>query len=276
MYDACHGATFDLVSVATSTDGTDVRYVVQPGLTYAPTQTITVPNTWTETNSFTATLTNVPVNLSSIVMTRSAFLGESAVAPMEGSVDSPSSGVVSVTAAMVPGLGTRSQVELGLHSSNASGFQIADVRTGGAAATQGIDLAQQALPFIAGIPVETATGVSWDQLDTGTPDLRLVSWVGHWPDGARTDFVNWTIEDAGAGTSITLPLLPAAYSSFDPSKATGLVLGHASVEYIDVDRLQGYDDARPFGPNLDAQIDDLGLFVDMPLVRRVSRTALVL
>ena len=277
LYDACHGAAFDVVAVATSSsDPPDVRYVHVPNVTFAANGSVTVPNTWSESDSFTATLANVPVNLSNIVLTHSSFLGESPAMPGTAAIDSPTPGVVSMTAPYLVGLGTRSQIDIALHDVNASGFQQFSARVANNAGTQGLDLSQEPLPWIVGAPTETATSIAWDQLDTGTPDLRLVTWSGHWTVGARTDFINWTIEDGAATTSVTLPGLPAKYSEFDPAQATGVVLGHGGVEYIDYDRLQGYDDARNFGPNLSDVLDDLGVFVDMPVQRRTSRNALTL
>ena len=64
LYDACHGNTFDLLAVATSTDTPpDVRYVAIPNVPYVANGTITVPNAWSSTGSFMATLANVPANL---------------------------------------------------------------------------------------------------------------------------------------------------------------------------------------------------------------------
>jgi hypothetical protein len=274
LYDGCHGATFDLVAVATSSsDPPDVRYVDIPNVTFAANGSITVPNTWTESDAFTATLANVPVNISGILLTRASYLGETPAALGNASADSPTPGVVSMTAPYVQGLGTRSQVDIALHDANASGFQVFSARVANVAGTQGLDLSQEPLPWIVGAPVETTSSISWDQLDTGTADVRLVTWAGHWTVGSRTDFINWTIEDGATTTSVTLPGLPSKYSEFDPAQATGVVLGHGGVEYIDYDRLQGYDDARSFGPNLGDLLDDLGVFVDMPVQRRTSRAA---
>ena len=276
FYDACHGAKFDLVAVATSSDESDVRYVVVPDVTYAANGSITVPNTWSTTNGFVATLTNVPTGISSLALTHSTFLGESPSAPGDASAMSPAPGIVSLTAPYVPGIGSRSELELALHHDSASGFQTFSARIASTAGTQGLDLSQQSLPFIVGAISETPTTIAWDQLDSGTPDARFVTWSGHWSVGTRTDYINWTIEDAGTGTSLTLPGLPSKYGEYDPAQATGVALGHGGVEYVDYDRLNGYDDARAYGPNLVDTFDDLGVFVDMPVQRRVSRNALFL
>jgi hypothetical protein len=181
-----------------------------------------------------------------------------------------------MTAAYVQGLGTRSQIEIGLHDQNATGFQRFSARVASVAGTQGLDLAQEPLPWIVGAVTETPTSIAWDQLDTGTPDVRFVSWAGHWTVGSRIDYINWTIEDSGATTSVTLPGLPSKYGEFDPAQATSVVLGHGGVQYVDIDRLHGYDEARAYGPNLMDPLEDLGVFVDMPIQRRTSRNALFL
>jgi hypothetical protein len=277
LYDTCHGGTFDLVAVATSTSTPpDVRYVNLPNVTYAANGSITVPNTWMTSDSFMATLANVPVGISNLALTHSSYLGETPAAPGDVSADSPAPGVVSMTAAYVQGLGTRSQVDIALHDTNASGFQRFSARVASVAGTQGLDLSQEPLPWIVGALTETPTSIAWEQLNTGTPDVRLVTWAGHWAVGARTDYINWTIEDGTATTSLTLPGLPSKYGEYDPAQATSVVLGHGGVQYIDVDRLHGYDEARAYGPNLSDAFEDLGVFVDMPIQRRISRNALFL
>ncbi|HEX8114190.1 MAG TPA: hypothetical protein VF516_40955 [Kofleriaceae bacterium] len=271
--DGCHGATFDLLSVATSTtDPPDVRYIYQTGLTYAANGAVTVPNTWSSMASFTATLTNVPGNLSDLELTHATLLGKIAAAPVTTGVTSPSAGVVAATTSYPPAVGNGAITTLALHNSNASGFQTLEVRTQTVAATLGIDLAQQALPWLVGAPTGTLTGASWDQLEGGAPDVRLVTWNGHWTDGVRTVFVSWTFEDGEHTTSIALPALPAKYAAYDPGKASGVVVARPAVTYLDYDALDGYDAARRYGPNLGDSLTDLGVLTDRPLVRRLSRT----
>jgi hypothetical protein len=277
LYNACHGTSFDLLAVATSTDDPpDVRYVAIPNVPYAANGTITVPNSWSSTGSFMATLANVPANLSSITLARELYLGEATAETASTSVDTPHAGLVSVTAPYVQGLGTRSQISLGLHEQNATGFQTFVARVAGTAGTQGLDLGQMQLPWIVGVVSETATTVSWDQLDGGTPDVRLVTWSGYWAVGTRTDYVSWTIEDGSATSSVTLPGLPAKYAEFDPAQATSISNGHAAVQYIDYDLLNGYDDARKYGPELGGPLESLGAFVDQPVQVRLSHSGFFL
>jgi len=277
LYNACHGSTFDLLAVATSSDTVpDVRYVAIPNVPYANNGSITVPNSWQSTGSFVATLANVPANLSSLSLTRSLYLGEAVAPTASGSVDAPQAGLVSVAAPYVQGLGTRSQISLALHEQNASGFQTFVARVANTAGTQGLDLGQEPLPWIAGVVSETATTVSWDQIGSGTPDVRLVTWGGYWTVGTRTDYISWTIEDANVTSSLALPGLPAKYAEFDPTLQTNISLGHAAVMYIDYDRLAGYDEARKYGPELGGPLESLGVFVDQPVQVRLSRSGFFL
>ncbi len=274
--DSCHGASFDLLSVATSTtDPPDVRYIYQTGLTYAANGSVTVPDSWSSMASFTATLTNVPANLADVGLTHATLLGKISAAPVSNSVTQPSPGVVAEMTSYPPSVGNGALVSLVMHNTNASGFQTVDVRTQAVAATLGIDLAQQALPWLVGTPTGTLTGASWDQLEGGAPDVRLVTWSGHWTDGARTVFVNWTLEDGEHATSVALPALPAKYAAYDPGKASGVTVSPPpSVRYLDYDVLDGYDAARRYGPNLGDSLIDLGVLTDRPVVRRLSRTPL--
>jgi hypothetical protein len=50
------------------------------------------------------------------------------------------------------------------------------------------------------------------------------------------------------------------------------VLGHGSVLYLDYGALNGYDRARPYRPNLADTLTNLGVLVDQPIQRRISRT----
>lgn len=223
--DGCHGATFDLLSVATSiSDPPDVRYVYQTGLSYAANGSVTVPNSWGLAASFTATLTGVPSNLGDLVLTHATLLGKIAAAPIVTGVPAPSGSVVAATSSYPPDIGSGAIVTAALHNTNASGFQTLEVRSQAVAATLGIDLAQQVLPWLVGAPTGTLTGASWDQLEGGTPDVRLVTWTGHWAAGARTVFVNWTLEDGEHTTSVALPVLPAKYAAYDPGKAAGVAV----------------------------------------------------
>ena len=250
LYNACHGSTFDLLAVATSSDTPpDVRYVAIP---------------------------NVPANLSSLSLTRSLYLGEATATTASTSIDTPHAGLVSVTAPYVQGLGTRSQITLGLHEQNASGFQTFVARVANTAGTQGLDLGQEPLPWIAGVVSETPTTVSWDQIGTGAPDVRLVTWSGYWSVGTRTDYVAWTVEDGDATSSLTLPGLPAKYAELDPTHQTTINLGHAAVQFIDYDRLNGYDEARKYGPELGGPLDSLGVFVDQAVQVRTSHSGFFL
>ena len=277
LYNACHGSTFDLLAVATSSDTPpDVRYVAIPNVPYAANGSITVPNAWSTTGSFMATLANVPANLSSLSLTRSLYLGEATATTASTSIDTPHAGLVSVTAPYVQGLGTRSQITLGLHEQNASGFQTFVARVANTAGTQGLDLGQEPLPWIAGVVSETPTTVSWDQIGTGAPDVRLVTWSGYWSVGTRTDYVAWTVEDGDATSSLTLPGLPAKYAELDPTHQTTISLGHAAVQYLDYDRLNGYDEARKYGPQLGGPLEDLGVFVDEPVQVRISHSGFFL
>lgn len=271
--DSCHGATFDLLSVAqSSSDPADVRYVYQTGLAYRAGGSVAVPNAWSTAASFTATLTHVPSSLADISVTRSTLLGAQPAAPSTAVVTQPAPGVVTATTPYPADVGNGAVIELALHHENAAGFQVFDVRTPGVAATQGIDLGQLVLPWIVAAPTGTLTGASWDQLEGGTPDVRLVTWNGHWSDGARTVFLSWTFEDGDHTTSLTLPALPTAYAAYDPARQIGVTVGRPQVTYLDVDVLDGYDAARRYGPAIGDPLSDLGVLTDRAVQRRTSRT----
>ena len=274
--DSCHGAAFDLLSIAQiSTSPPEYDYVYQSGLPYAANGNVTVPDSWTLMNDFSVTMTNTPSNLSDILVTHSAYMGE--INTAGASVDvTPTAGVDSATLPYPP-VGTRALIQLSMRSTDSSvpGQQLLEDRVNSVTSSLGVDMSQLQLPWV-GVPTETTTGVAWNQNDGGTPDARYVTWVGTWTDPQGVvDNLAWTIEDGKADHSLTLPALPASYAMYDPAQVTGVRLGRASVEYVDYANLAGYDQARPYGPNLTAALANLGVFVDQPVSRRISHTPLV-
>ena len=271
FYDACHGATFDLLStVETSTSPPDDEYVYQTGLTYAANGNVTVPDTWTGMNDLAVTMTNTPADLSDLTVAHSGFMGEVDTATVSVAVP-PTPGVDSATVRYAP-VGTRGLTTISLRSTAESGLQQLEDRTNSVTSSLGIDMSQLQLPWV-GPAGETTTNVSWDQVDGGTPDARFVTWIGNWTDGNGTNNnLNWTIEDGKADSSITLPALPASYAMYDPSKVSGVRPMSGFVVYVDYANLDGYDQARPYGPNLKDPLNVLGVFVDQPLERRISHT----
>jgi hypothetical protein len=116
-----------------------------------------------------------------------------------------------------------------------------------------VDFASLPLPDITSRPIATGTGLSWMQSGTGNPDIRLAIWIASWTDtnnvqrGVRYEI----IEPPDAATSTTLPSLPDAYIEDDPTKVTtGIQIREPFVMYADYDNLNGYDEARPHGMEL--------------------------
>jgi hypothetical protein len=267
-------AAFDLLSVATASS-TDVRYVYQQNVGYASNGSVTVPNTWTSMNNFTVTLTNVPSDVSSISVFHAAYIGEQEVASESTAIASPTAGIDTATV-LYPPVGTRARISTVMHNANASGFQNLEQRTNTLGSTLGMDTSQLQLPWVVAAPTATVMGATWDQIEGGTPDARIVTWFGHWSDATRTYYLSWEVEDGADSGTFTLPALPAAYAAYDPSKQTSIVVGRPSVVYVDVESLAGYDAARPFGTNLVDNLADIGAFADQPVHRRLSHTPLAL
>jgi hypothetical protein len=268
--DSCHGASFDLLSVASnSNEDPAAGYVFQTGIPYAAGGSVTVPDTWSPLGTFTATLTHVPADLATLRYSHSIVLGEAGAAFFDGALANPAAGTVQVTLPSPPvGTGTGTLADFFLYSA-LGGSQVVSVRRPDATASVDIDLAHD-LPWIVGPATGTITGASWDQRDGAAPDARLVSWRGRWSDGTRTNVVTWVIEDGEHTTSVTLPSLPDSYAAYDPTRASGVTVETPTVSYVDVDVLDGYDAARGYGPDLVTPLASLGVLVDRPVQQRVT------
>jgi len=271
--DSCRSTTFDLLSVATlNTDPPQVRYVYQTGLAYAAGGSVTVPGSWNIAGRFQATLTPAPDDLSTISLSHMTLLGRSPTAVFSGGVAQPAPGLVAVATPYLPGVGDGAIIVAGLHKLGGAGGQVLEVRTGLITASWTFDL-RRIVPWV-GTATATPTGASWEQTGDGAVDARLVTWRGSWSDGARTNHLAWTIEDGERTASLTLPALPEAYAAYDPARISGLTVEEPVVTYLDYDILDGYDEARPFGPNLTVALTDLGVLVDRALQRRMTIHAL--
>ncbi|MBS1121919.1 MAG: hypothetical protein H6Q90_4147 [Deltaproteobacteria bacterium] len=113
------------------------------------------------------------------------------------------------------------------------------------------------------------TGTTWVETTDGAPDSRYVSWSAQWTDANHVIHrAFWTtVEDPHGVPSSPLLPLPDDYAASDPTRMLPLILQlkGASVRYVDYDNVSGYDDARPFG----TQLQDLGIsFLEVPHIAR--------
>lgn len=243
FYATCETPTFDLLTLDSGNGMTEYEW--QPGLTRTPNGSITVPNTWTPLSHTANALTNTAGNYAlgvslSHVVGGVPFLIDQAYlpAPTVGEND------VSFRYAPVP---TPMRFTALLNEGPAA-LERQVVVTTGSPATTTMDLAALPLPVPTHV-TQTATGVTWMQVDQGTPDARFVTWSAMWSDANHVvHSAVWEILEPAVGTTSSLTSVPTMYANEDP---TGAQLRGGSVFYVDYDNLAGYDAARPKGFSLE-------------------------
>ncbi len=274
VFDACHNpalSTIDVLAVAATADASDIRYVYQPGTPIAG-ATVAVPNAWREEASFTANVIGIPSGLSAMTVSHLTIMGSTVATQNTASVPAASLTASALPVTMLyPEAGASTVLTTGLRNGNPSAFQVVDVRTNEVSNTEDLDLSQDPLPWINSTVSSTATGMSWTQAGSGTPDARITVWTAQLIDSTPATTVTWTVEDGEQTSSTVLPSrLPDAYAAYDPHNSS-VGLDNGLVYYVAYSNLDGYDAARPYGPNLmTPRLSDLGVFVGQPLQRRIS------
>jgi hypothetical protein len=279
LRDSCHGAKVPLLAIASPPASSSAApQFVATSIDHVAGGSFTVPPTWQAMSPFALSWTKVPPNLSSITGNRLTIMGPGLsrpIAPQQANVFSPPAGTVNVTVPFAAGVGARALVETFLASADAVSPQLVLARTAAVTATQAVDLSAQTLPWITAAPRPTATGVSWQQRVEGSPDLRLVTWSGTITRDGVATAVRWSVADGSVASSMTLPGLPSAYASIDPTKqpATAVAPISGQVQYVDHSEVAGYPQAHRFPIALAAAGRGSGLFLDRPYqVRTVNAT----
>jgi hypothetical protein len=278
--DSCHGATFDLLGIATGGNLPVPQFVKLTNINYQGGAAFTIPTAFGDMSDFAVNLQNLPDKLASVRVTRSSMIGNVAVAPQVIVTSTPSAGVLAVTVPYAPGFGTRSELALSMTRADATSFQMFDAHTDTLAASATLDVGALALPWISDLKA-TPTGATWTTVAEGaTPDGMLTQWGGSWTDATgRAVSVAWRVIQPAEASGMTLPTLPAAYAQVDPSQQTVAVApGILFVVYGDYDQVSGYDDLRrmaesflPIMINVSGDVPSaLGAFTGMPFKRRLS------
>jgi hypothetical protein len=278
--DSCHGATFDLVGIATGGTLPLPQYLKLTNINYQGGGTFTIPSSFADMPNFGVLLQHVPDMLSSVRVTRSSMIGNVAVAPQNVFTSTPTAGDLMVSVPYPPAFGTRSELSIALSRSDAASFQVFGVHTDTLTTSATVDLGAYALPWITDLK-PSPTGATWTTVVAGDkPDGMLTAWSGSWTDAtSRAVSVSWRVIQPAEAAGITLPKLPAAYAQVDPQQQTVTVTpGAMFVVYGDYDQVAGYDDLRRMAEtylplSLSATSDQpsaLGAFTGMPFKRRLS------
>ena len=278
--DSCHGARFDLIGIASGGNLLAPQFVTLTNINYQGGAAFAIPTAFGDMPQFTVNLQNVPDKLASLQVTRASMIGNVAVAPQVSFTSAPAAGSLAVMVPFAPGFGTRSELALGATRADATSFQVFDVHTDTLTASATVDAGALALPWITDLKANP-TGATWTTVaQGGTPDGMLTQWGGSWTDATgRAVSVAWRVIQPAQASGITLPKLPVAYASVDPSQQTVVVSPRLLfVVYGDYDQVSGYDDLRrmaesylPLMFSVSGDVPSaLGAFTGMPFKRRLS------
>ena len=144
--DSCHGATFDLLLIATGV--TPQRYIRLTGVNHQNGQGFTVPATYSNMSNFTFNVLNVPAEVSGMSVTRSSMIEHASVAGQGLGLGDPVAGTVTATVPYAPNVGTRAEVQVAFARSDVPGTQVHAVHTATLASSIDIDLEGQKVPWI--------------------------------------------------------------------------------------------------------------------------------
>jgi hypothetical protein len=270
--DSCHGATFDLVGVASGGTLTTPYFVRLTNVSYQANGSFSVPMGFSSMSNFTVNLTNVPGAVSSMSVTRSSMIGSQPVAATNASVTGdPPAGDVSVALPFPQGVGTRSELMLFLNRPDAAHGQRHEAHTATLGTSATLDLGKQQLPWFTDL-VQTPTGATWTMVAPGDPpDGMMTRWSGRWTSGMRSVSITWSVAQPAEMAGMTLPRLPAAYAMIDPGQQTVAVAPDVMTLFMaDYDNLSGYDELRQMPETLLVPpIGSMGAFVGMPFQRRL-------
>lgn len=248
FYEGCRDGDIELFAIATAVGMPD-RYAYT-AFPHAANGTFTIPNAWGLFGNFSLSISDVPDDVTSLDATRYMYLSPSSITPVAprgvAVTGDPPTGTTILTIPYAAPIGARALVVTNLGVTGA----VAQHQLGTRSATITAALSQSAsslpLPWLTTRPVPSATGLSWTQTGTGTPDLRLTTWSGRFTtsNGVLTT-VTWSLADDGAGApAITLPGLPADLAQYDPTKHASTPIS-GEVVFVDRSDLTSYNEARP-------------------------------
>jgi hypothetical protein len=257
FYASCEAATFDLLAIQDV--GTQRMFLWQPGLAHTAGGTVALPDAWQSVGTLALEVDNAPGNRAHTGAEYEALVDG---IPMEldfQSIQLAPAGTNLFTLHPAVGAGTKTRITVG---ANDDGGYLAEsltaiVEPDTTALT--LDMAAHPLPLPGTFGKTSPTDITWTETASGTGDLRVVWWGGaQWIELGNNipHQAAWTfIEDPRDGsTSTTIPRLPDAYAKqdvtrVDPKQVTMSQFAGA-IGYFDYDMVDGFDAARPIGPQL--------------------------
>lgn len=268
--DSCHGASFDLLGVASGGTLTTPLFLKLTNVNYQGGGSFTIPVGFTTMANFTVNMTNIPDVVSNMSVTRWSMIGNLPAYGYGIGAGDPPAGSLSVMMPFPQGFGTRNEISISMNRTDAQHNQRHELHTASLGTSATVDLGQQQLPWFTNVVV-TPTGGAWTMVASGDPpDGMMTRWIGRWTSGARTVSITWSVVQPAEMAGMTLPRLPVLHSDIDPGQQTVAVTPSSLGLYMaDYDNLAGYDQLRQMPETLlIPSIGTMGAFAGMPIQRR--------
>ena len=254
FWDSCASGTFDLLAFAYNTDPPAQYYLWKGATPIEDEAHVTIDGTWQTPRTTTLTVENFP-GQHYLGAGIGAYFGPLLVSIGGGSFgqNPPPPGTQQLVMRYIPEAGPRWRTHVVLSAGLVRRQEY--FRFGPAPGTAfTVDLASLPLPIVSGFVHQTKTGGTWSEAYAGNPDWRSVRWLAHWtdPDGI-THSLYWEFDEPPqSGAALALPSLPVEYAAEDPTALDPdyLHLDDAGVTYVDYTNLDGYAEAREYGPHL--------------------------
>jgi hypothetical protein len=270
LRDSCHGATFDLLGIASGGRLLVPQFIKLTKISHAAGTSFTVPGAFTPMASFAVNLTKIPDVISNLTVSRASMIeGTPVGAQISLGVDPPA-GALATSVPYPPAFGTRSEVAISTSRPETSFVQRYEVRTANVASSLDVDLGALPLPWLTNVAA-SKTGMTWAALEgAATGDGMLAQWSGRWVDGTRNVSVVWRVIQPVDAAGMTLPKLPVEDAAFDPAQQTAVVtVGISAILVSDYSNVAGYDALRRMPETLLlSSMSTLGTFINEPFARR--------
>ena len=244
--DSCHGATFDLLMVASGGTLVTPVFAKVTGITHVPGGVFTIPAGTTAMQNFTITAQNIDAQVAGLSGSRAALFDDAPIGQQDVTVATPVAGTNTIVLPFEQGVGTRSGVAVNWSRTDASNVQGLQLTTATLTNSITMDVAPLELPWVTNVAA-TPAGMTWTTVAPGkTTDGMILEWAGTWTTVAKlTTNTTWFVFGAPSTTGAALPPLPAKYARFDPHQQTVPVSVPAAVGgFEDYDVINGYDDFR--------------------------------
>jgi hypothetical protein len=274
FHDSCHGATFDLLMVASGGSLLTPVFTKVVGITHTNGGTFTIPAGTTTMQNFTITAQNIDAQVAGLSASRAGLLDDAPVGQQDVTVATPVAGTNTIVVPFEQGLGTRSGVAVNWSRTDATNVQGLQVTTTTLLNNITMDVAPLELPWVTNV-ASTTSGMTWTTVAPGKDtDGLMLEWAGKWTTVEKlTTTTIWIVFGAPSATGAALPPLPTKYARLDPHQQTATVTVTGALGALeDYDVINGYDEFRQQAPTLflSGLLPNLAQFDGMAVQRSVT------